>query len=231
MDQHVQDKVWDYWQTTGKQEFASNVGRLDYVAKQVTKVNKHEILTIGVGDLYLEEKLLKKGLKLSLLDPSVATVKSSRDLLGLDEIRAKVGYSQNMPFEDGSFDAIIMSEVLEHLSDDVLAQTIKEAYRVLRHGGHFIITVPFDEDLKFVMCPHCDSVFHRVGHVRSFDKLSIRKTINQVFDDNKIKVWVKFLPTWGILNIRGKFVAVLRKLLELCGTYTSKSNLIVIATK
>ena len=45
-----------------------------------------------------------------------------------------------LPYPDDTFDAVILSEVLEHLDDDVAA--LKEAYRVLKPGGVVAITVP-----------------------------------------------------------------------------------------
>ncbi len=45
-----------------------------------------------------------------------------------------------LPFEDETFDKIILSEVLEHIPDDEKA--IKEVYRVLKKGGIVGITVP-----------------------------------------------------------------------------------------
>lgn len=46
----------------------------------------------------------------------------------------------HMPYPDNSFDAVILSEVLEHIDDDQSA--LKEAYRVLKPGGVVAITVP-----------------------------------------------------------------------------------------
>lgn len=45
-----------------------------------------------------------------------------------------------LPFPDASFDAVILSEVLEHLDDDVRA--LREVWRVLKPGGVVAITVP-----------------------------------------------------------------------------------------
>lgn len=47
----------------------------------------------------------------------------------------------SIPQADGSFDAIMCVEVFEHLPDPVLA--IKEFSRLLREGGHLVITAPF----------------------------------------------------------------------------------------
>lgn len=48
------------------------------------------------------------------------------------------------PFEDESFDVIILGEILEHLIKDHLA--LQQAYRVLKGDGKLIVTVPFLHD-------------------------------------------------------------------------------------
>jgi glycosyltransferase involved in cell wall biosynthesis/2-polyprenyl-3-methyl-5-hydroxy-6-metoxy-1,4-benzoquinol methylase len=51
-----------------------------------------------------------------------------------------VGEAERLPFEHGSFDKILMTEVLEHLDDDQAA--LHEVARVLRPGGVLAISVP-----------------------------------------------------------------------------------------
>ncbi len=46
-----------------------------------------------------------------------------------------------MPFHSASLDAIICSEVLEHVPD--FGNALKEFARTLRPGGHLVLTVPF----------------------------------------------------------------------------------------
>jgi SAM-dependent methyltransferase len=50
-----------------------------------------------------------------------------------------------LPFRDGAFDAIKMTEVLEHVPDPGAA--LAECRRVLRAGGHLVISAPFLERL------------------------------------------------------------------------------------
>ncbi len=45
-----------------------------------------------------------------------------------------------LPYPDSTFDAAILSEVLEHIEDDVSA--LKEVWRVLKPGGVIAVTVP-----------------------------------------------------------------------------------------
>jgi len=46
----------------------------------------------------------------------------------------------NLPFDDKSFDRVICSEVMEHVSDD--GQAMRELVRVLKDNGHIAISVP-----------------------------------------------------------------------------------------
>jgi SAM-dependent methyltransferase len=46
-----------------------------------------------------------------------------------------------VPFRDGTFDAVVCSELLEHVPDP--SQVLAEIYRVLQPGGTVLICVPF----------------------------------------------------------------------------------------
>jgi SAM-dependent methyltransferase len=49
--------------------------------------------------------------------------------------------AERFPFENGEFDVVFFCEILEHLLNDPLA-VILEVKRVLRRGGHLILTTP-----------------------------------------------------------------------------------------
>jgi len=51
-----------------------------------------------------------------------------------------VAVSECLPFVDGSFDMVLLNEVIEHVKND--AETLREACRVLRPGGHVVIYAP-----------------------------------------------------------------------------------------
>ena len=49
---------------------------------------------------------------------------------------------RRLPFEDGVFDRVYSSHVLEHFAHQDLGKLLREVRRVLRPGGHFLIAVP-----------------------------------------------------------------------------------------
>lgn len=47
----------------------------------------------------------------------------------------------DLPFEPNSFDTVFCTQVMEHVYDH--GKLLSEAHRVLRPGGHLVLTVPF----------------------------------------------------------------------------------------
>ena len=67
-------------------------------------------------------------------------LKAKRNVGHLPDIMINHANIYALPYSDNTFDAAILSEVLEHLEDDVAG--LREVYRVLKPGGVVAITVP-----------------------------------------------------------------------------------------
>src|SRR5258708_703770 len=52
----------------------------------------------------------------------------------------RVSPAEELPFDDESFDIILLNEVIEHVDDD--RRAINEAFRVLAPGGHIVVYAP-----------------------------------------------------------------------------------------
>ncbi len=77
-----------------------------------------------------------------------------------------------MPFADGSFDAVVLGEVLEHVEDDRAA--LQEAARVMTDNGVLAISVPrnpawFSQSDQWA------------GHVRRYTRGRLWDPVKQVF--------------------------------------------------
>ena len=93
-----------------------------------------------------------------------------------------------LPYSDNTFDAIILSEILEHIDDDVAG--LREALRVLKPGGVAVITVP-NANYPFLWDPinrTLETLFHRhigrgvlagiwANHVRLYTREQLRDSV------------------------------------------------------
>lgn len=93
-----------------------------------------------------------------------------------------------LPYPDNSFDAVILSEILEHIDDDVAG--LKEIYRVLKPGGVVAITVP-NANYPFWWDPinkTLETVFHThigrgtfagiwANHVRLYERDKLKSAV------------------------------------------------------
>jgi len=52
-----------------------------------------------------------------------------------------LGFADQLPFRAGSFDTVLCTEVLEHVTN--AERACAELFRVLRPGGHLLVTVPY----------------------------------------------------------------------------------------
>jgi SAM-dependent methyltransferase len=66
--------------------------------------------------------------------------KARRNVGHLPDMTLARGTIYALPFPDATFDGVILSEILEHLDDDVAG--LREVLRVLKPGGVAAITVP-----------------------------------------------------------------------------------------
>lgn len=225
---HNQEAIWDYYQNEGIASFDGAHSRLEYLARQLKP--GATVLNIGVGNGLFEAEAQRRGLVIYSLDPSQAAIDALRARLNLGD-RAQVGYSQQMPFPDAHFDAVVASEVLEHLDDATLTASLPEIKRVLKPGGSFLGTVPAREDLadQMVVCPCCAKRFHRWGHHQSFTVESLRNRLAAVFRIDTIRE-VYFSP-WNTLNWKGRLICGLKSLLLAVGVHGSEEKIYFRATK
>lgn len=229
----MNDQIWEHFQNSESAEFTFReaLPRYRFLIRQ-TKNKNSKVLNIGAGVGGLEKELLASGFKETYsLDPSHKTVEFLQKSLNLGS-NIKQGYSQNIPFEDGFFDTVIMSEVLEHLNDQVLAGTLQEVKRVLKKDGIFIGTVPLNEILEanMAVCPKCNEVFHRWGHQQSFTIERIKGLfVDAGFAIKTIEA--RAFVDWSKTGIKSLIKNTIRYLLGRFGSPIAQANIFFVISK
>ena len=132
------------------------------------------LLDMGCGEgrhsigALLETSANVIGLDLSITDLNIAKSRlSDFDISGLDTFCSfGVGDINAIPFENSSIDAVMCSEVLEHI--DSPEESIKELIRVLKPGGVMALSVP--RYLPELICWKLSKEYSKTpgGHVRIF---------------------------------------------------------------
>jgi SAM-dependent methyltransferase len=111
------------------------------------------VLDVGCGTGYTLSRL-PAGVRATGIDLSPTSVALARERApGASIVQ---GSATALPFGDGTFDACIALDVLEHIDDDLGAA--RELRRVVRPGGVVLITVPA---LKLLWHAHDEALHHR----------------------------------------------------------------------
>jgi len=104
----------------------------------------------------------------------------------LDE--GKVGYAEDIPFPDSTFDVVISDNVLEHLERPL--EVFREVTRVLKPGGVFLVKTPNKKHyvpLIARLTPHrFHQYFNRMRGREQVDTFPTRYLANSISDVRRI---------------------------------------------
>lgn len=221
-----QQKIWSYYQTETPEIFRGSGFRLYYLSRYLRPGQR--VLNVGIGGGVLERFARERGVDIHSLDPDWASLQNH----AADKIsRLVAGRLEGVPFAAGTFDAVIVSEVLEHLTPEVMCMALQEIRRVLVVGGQIIGTVPCDENLAdgVVVCPKCGEVFHKVGHVQSFDVAKMSSALGEFFEATECferAFMAKAAVGWKELAID-----LIRNFLVRAGVLTREKHLVFLGRK
>jgi 2-polyprenyl-6-hydroxyphenyl methylase/3-demethylubiquinone-9 3-methyltransferase len=114
-----------------KAEVGAEDVRLLAVIESLGPLEGRRVLDLGCGKGRFASHLRRAGAEVIGLDLSASMLASAT---GLDRVRAS---AKRLPFAEGTFDAVVAIEVLEHVG--AVGPTLEEARRVLKEGGRLAI--------------------------------------------------------------------------------------------
>lgn len=116
--------------------------RLDFITEAVTQRFSGEvsILDVGCGNGVISRHLGKQGFNVLGIDVSAQTIEKARALNTAPNVQFEVLSAEQLVAQGQTFDVVICSEVLEHLSQP--AALLKVLHQSIKPEGILIVTVP-----------------------------------------------------------------------------------------
>jgi SAM-dependent methyltransferase len=115
--------------------------RRDKVLRLLPDGRGKSVLDLASGPGVMIKGLRAKGYAVTCVDAAPEMVELAKREAGNDPaVTCEVGDAYALRFADGSFDAITAMGLIEYLEEE--GRFLKEAARILKPGGTFVITVP-----------------------------------------------------------------------------------------
>ena len=170
-------RFWDYLAEADAAEFFSEKHSREIASQLIRIAHPSTAVDIGCGTGSLAAELSRRGVRAIGIDSSDDALHAARTRTPTTSFH--LGSVAKIPLADGSVDAALLIEVVEHLDDETLAAALTEAHRVLRRGGVLLLTTPNDEDLAISTreCPDCGAQFHIYQHLRTWTRSSLNAAL------------------------------------------------------
>lgn len=108
--------------------------------KKISSLKGKKILDLGCGDGVLSYMLAKERAIVSGVDSSDVAIAYAKEKTKKMQIEFRKANVYELPFDDNEFDAVVSSDVIEHLQD--VNQYLKEIKRVTKKGGIIVLSTP-----------------------------------------------------------------------------------------
>jgi 2-polyprenyl-3-methyl-5-hydroxy-6-metoxy-1,4-benzoquinol methylase len=163
-------------------------GRYQAAVKAALPVAGKRVLDVGCGDGVLSSMLVGQGARVSGIDLDLTGVSLARDILRQhhgEQVSLLQASGLTLPFAAGVFDAVVCTEVIEHV--DAPETLLQEIARVLVAGGKAVLTTPcrvseypqdpqhvqefFPDQMKALVAPYFGEVEIRLSHALALYEL------------------------------------------------------------
>lgn len=160
-----------------------------------------KVLDIGCGFGWFELSAEKRGAeKIIGIEFDEKDLETGKKYIQSEKIEFKQGSAIEIPFLEESFDTVVSWEVIEHIPKNTENKMFQEANRVLRKGGVFYLSTPYDSFFSKLFDPAWWLIRHR--HYS-------KKTLADLAERNGFKIERTILNGgfWEIVGINNLYIA------------------------
>jgi len=174
--------------------------RLAYSAAFVADedIKGQKILDIGCGFGWFEEEAVKRGAKeivgIEISEKNLSTAKKS---IIKDNVVFQVAGATALPFKEGSFDTVVLWEVIEHIPKKNENKLFSEVRRMLKDNGVFYLSSPCKNTISNIFDPGWWIIGHR--HYNSGDLAGYAEENHFVTEKFSIRGgWWEIFGIWNL---------------------------------
>ncbi len=180
-------EFFDYTHLTESAATTHELQRLEEAILSRVDAASKLLLDVGCGKAWVAKSCLPLGKTVISMD--ISTVNPTKAL-------AKYPYQNHfglvadvyhLPIKNSSIDVIIAAEIMEHVANP--KQFVAILYSKLQPKGKLIITTPYNEQIEYNLCVHCNKPSPRNAHLHSFSEANIAQLIPQ----GAVYKWDKFM--------------------------------------
>jgi len=130
-------------------------------ARVTAKLCEGNVIDLGCGEGHLAGFIAKDGHTVTGIDKNKEKIETAKALY--PGVTFLAGDLRSADLSPASFDTALLTEVLEHLTENTAREAVETAMDLLKPGGRLVVSVPNE-----------DCVPHR-NHLQEFDRHSLRR--------------------------------------------------------
>ena len=191
----------DYFWLAGKRRIAFTLLRQSLGAPEESM--NRRVLDVGCGPGHELQDLQPFGICCGLDASFPALQRCQQEHAGAPWLICASG--DRFPFQDHSFDLVVMLDVLEHIEAD--AECLRECTRVLKPGGRLLLTVPA---FQWLWGTHDE----QYGHKRRYTVPELRRKVTGAgfaIDQVTYVEWIFTLPLWLMRRMKQRIPFLARQ--------------------
>ena len=175
--ENTMSKIYDTIGNTYASTRAADPRIVDKLVQLLNLPEESRILDVGAGTGNYSSALAKRGFEVTALEPSSVMRQQGKQYTRL---RWLEGVSEQLPFDDASFDGVVMTLCIHHFTN--WERAFAEASRVVSAGPIVILTVDAEFDSEFWLYDYFPGFlardrqwFPRVTDMRHYSELQLSK--------------------------------------------------------